>query len=84
MAVQIDAQISRVDQLPCKPIRQRQELLLAGAIVERKFAHNQRSTWQLMQREIIEEASKLRRRFAPPKSALIKKTCLGRTVLVFN
>jgi hypothetical protein len=35
-----------------------------------------------MQREIIEVASKLRRKFAPLKSALIKEACLRRTVLV--
>jgi hypothetical protein len=35
-----------------------------------------------MRREIIEAASKLRRKFAPLKSALIEEACLRRTVLV--
>lgn len=59
-----------------------QELLREDAIVVRKFEHNQRLTDQLMRREIIEVASKSRRKFAPLKSALIKEACLRRTVLV--
>lgn len=82
MAVQIDEQISVVDQLRYKPTPQRRELHLVDATVVRIFEHNQKSTEQLKQREIIEVASKLRRRFAPLKSALIKEACLRRIVLV--
>ncbi len=82
MAVQIDEQISVVDQLRYKPTPQRQELRHVDATAARKFERNQRLTEQLMRREIIEAASKLRRKFAPLKSALIKEACLRRTVLV--
>lgn len=54
-----------------------------GATAVRIFERNQILSDQLMQREIIEEANKLRRKFAPLTSALIKETCLRRTVLIF-
>ena len=82
MVAQIDEQIEVGDQLRCKSTLPRQVLRRVDATVARKFEHNQRLIDQLMQREIIEVASKLRRKFAPLKSALIKEACLRRTVLV--
>lgn len=82
MVAQIDEQIEVGDQLRCKSTLPMQVLRHVDATAARKFEHNQRLIDQLMQREIIEVASKLRRKFAPLKSALIKKACLRRTVLV--
>lgn len=73
-----------VDQLRYKPTLRRQELHHVDATVARKFERNQILTGRLTRREIIEEASKLRRKFAPLKSALIKEACLRRAVLVLD
>jgi hypothetical protein len=55
-----------------------------GAIAERRFEHNQKSNDQLVQIKIIEVTNKLRRKFAPLKSALIKEACLRCAVFVLN
>lgn len=82
--VQIDEQISVVYQLLYKPTRQRQELPRVVAIAVKRSEHNQKLNEQLRQIKIIGEANKLRRRFAPLKSALIKEACLRRAVFVLN